>query len=163
MKSLSLWQPWASAIACGAKRIETRSRRTNYRGWLLIHAAKRRVVNELWWFDQCVEWHAALAPLFTGGRIVPIDSVLPLGAIVAICELVDCQRTEDVDRNLLNHSLSNRYGGCTERQMGNFSPGRWAWILGSVSPVNPPIPFSGARGLFTVPDDALPKEFVRYG
>ena len=25
MKAISLWQPWASAIALGAKRIETRS------------------------------------------------------------------------------------------------------------------------------------------
>ena len=32
MKAPSLWQPWASAIAVGAKRVETRSWPTNYRG-----------------------------------------------------------------------------------------------------------------------------------
>lgn len=42
MKALSLTQPWASLVAVGAKRIETRSWRTSYRGPLAIHAAKLR-------------------------------------------------------------------------------------------------------------------------
>jgi len=41
IRILSLWQPWASAIAHGAKRYETRSWATDYRGWIAIHAAKR--------------------------------------------------------------------------------------------------------------------------
>jgi len=40
MKALTLWQPWASLVATGAKRIETRSCVTKYRGPLAIHAAK---------------------------------------------------------------------------------------------------------------------------
>lgn len=40
MRAISLWQPWASAIALGSKRIETRSWSTSYRGPLAIHAAK---------------------------------------------------------------------------------------------------------------------------
>ncbi len=41
MKAISIWQPWASLIAIGAKQIETRSWATGYRGLLVIHAAKR--------------------------------------------------------------------------------------------------------------------------
>lgn len=41
MKALSLHQPYASAVAMGVKRIETRSWRTNYRGPLAIHATAR--------------------------------------------------------------------------------------------------------------------------
>lgn len=41
MKLISLWEPWASLMAIGAKKIETRSWATSYRGWLAIHAAKR--------------------------------------------------------------------------------------------------------------------------
>ena len=41
MKALTLWQPWASLIASGAKTLEIRGRNTNYRGELAIHAAKR--------------------------------------------------------------------------------------------------------------------------
>lgn len=40
MKALSLTQPWASLIAIGAKRVETRSWSTNHRGPVAIHAAK---------------------------------------------------------------------------------------------------------------------------
>ena len=40
MKALTLTQPWASLVACGAKTIETRSWRTPYRGPVAIHAAK---------------------------------------------------------------------------------------------------------------------------
>ncbi|RPF31537.1 ASCH domain-containing protein [Streptomyces sp. TLI_185] len=36
--ALTLWQPWASCIAYGTKRIENRRWATDYRGWLLIHA-----------------------------------------------------------------------------------------------------------------------------
>ncbi len=40
MKTLTLTQPWAQLIAIGAKRIETRSWGTKYRGPIAIHAAK---------------------------------------------------------------------------------------------------------------------------
>jgi hypothetical protein len=40
MKVLSLTQPWATLAAIGAKKIETRSWSTAYRGPLAIHAAK---------------------------------------------------------------------------------------------------------------------------
>jgi activating signal cointegrator 1 len=40
MKGLSLWQPWAQLVAIGAKKIETRSWGTDYRGPLAIHATK---------------------------------------------------------------------------------------------------------------------------
>ena len=32
MKAISLWQPWASAVSVGSKRIETRHWSTNHRG-----------------------------------------------------------------------------------------------------------------------------------
>jgi hypothetical protein len=38
MKGLTLTQPWATLVAIGAKRIETRSWPTRYRGLLAIHA-----------------------------------------------------------------------------------------------------------------------------
>ena len=40
MRALSLTEPWATLVAIEAKRIETRSWQTGYRGELLIHAAK---------------------------------------------------------------------------------------------------------------------------
>lgn len=40
MKALTLTQPYATLVAIGEKRLETRSWRTSYRGPLAIHAAK---------------------------------------------------------------------------------------------------------------------------
>ncbi len=40
MKAITLHQPWATLVAVGAKRIETRSWATSYRGPLAIHAAR---------------------------------------------------------------------------------------------------------------------------
>lgn len=39
MKVITIWQPWASLIVLGHKKIETRGWATKYRGPLLIHAA----------------------------------------------------------------------------------------------------------------------------
>ena len=46
MKALSLWQPWAAAMAEGRKKNETRYWKTNYRGDLLICSAKRKCEEE---------------------------------------------------------------------------------------------------------------------
>src|SRR5574343_420007 len=40
MRALTLTQPWATLVAIGAKKIETRGWCTDYRGALAIHAAK---------------------------------------------------------------------------------------------------------------------------
>ncbi|MDA3812364.1 MAG: ASCH domain-containing protein [Spirochaetaceae bacterium] len=40
MKALSVRQPWANLIVHGIKDVENRSRRTNFRGRILIHSPK---------------------------------------------------------------------------------------------------------------------------
>ncbi|HPC43396.1 MAG TPA: ASCH domain-containing protein [Spirochaetota bacterium] len=40
MKALSIRQPWAELIMLGIKDVENRSRATEYRGSLMIHAAR---------------------------------------------------------------------------------------------------------------------------
>ena len=41
VKAITIWQPWASLVAVGAKTMETRSWPTKYRGPIAIHAAQR--------------------------------------------------------------------------------------------------------------------------
>lgn len=49
-------------------------------------------------------------------------------------------------------------GGITERPisgelpLGDFTPGRWGWLLGGVQQTDP-IPCKGRQGVFTLPDD----------
>ncbi|TWH47470.1 ASCH domain-containing protein [Sporomusa sp. KB1] len=40
MKAITILQPWASLLACGAKQIETRSWPAKYRGPIAIHTGK---------------------------------------------------------------------------------------------------------------------------
>lgn len=130
MKAISLWQPWATAIALGHKRIETRHWSTKYRGPLAIHAAKR------WTLDQ----RDFASVERTLGRL---PAQLPLGAIVATCRLVDVRPSEELEISV----------GAIERLYGNYAPGRFGWMLEDIQALAEPIPFKGAQGFFTVPDE----------
>ncbi len=162
MKALSLWQPWATAIAVGSKLVETRGWATKYRGPLLIHAAKRRNINELQHYHSCWNWQGAMtkAGWKWGTREVPDNYDLPLGALIAICDLVDCRPTDGFTQAELDTPRwqDGREGSLytwTERQMGDFSLGRFGWVLENVRAIDPPIPCVGRQGLFEVDDPAV--------
>lgn len=138
IKAISLWQPWASAVAVGSKRIETRGWSTNHRGPLLIHAAKRRYDKHA--SDFAMYEHAV-------GRL---PARVPFGALVAICDLTDVQPAQD-----LNLTIS-----AIERAYGDYSWGRFGWILENVRALPEPIGFTGRQGLFQVPVSTLPPDFV---
>ena len=162
MKCISLWQPWATAIALGSKRIETRSWATAYRGPLLIHAAKRLNKDELICLHACWNWIGAMHPLWDWSNASPIWECLPFGAIVARCILADCKSTgrfyqEQLDkRRFPEHKEKADLYAWTERQMGDFSLGRFGWVLEDVEAFETPIPFRGRQQLFDVPEELLP-------
>ena len=149
MKIITLWQPWASLIALGLKQFETRSWATAYRGPLAIHAAKRKMsradIHALLEAYKIARWHDEQ-------QIRPED--IPLGAIVAKCNLTDCLYM--VDTRLADPRLS--MGGRTcietksrlERAVGCWSHGRYAWKLDSIRQIEP-IPFKGRQGLRDLP------------
>lgn len=86
MKALTLSQPWASLVAIGAKRIETRSWGTNYRGPLAIHAAKNfsDIARQL-----CYTEPFASALIDVEGVLYSNSDELPTGVVVAVVELTD--------------------------------------------------------------------------
>lgn len=130
MKAISLWQPWATLIAIGAKRFETRSWDTNYRGPLAIHAAKRKV--DIYDINPTIG-KALLEPGFTG------TGQLPLGCIVCTVELVYTLRTHEAPRGASWRD--------EEAYFGDFTPGRFAWRLDDVKPVDN-IPARGSQGFW---------------
>lgn len=130
MKAISLWQPWATAIAFGQKTVETRSWSTAYRGPLAIHAAKR--------FGP--EQHHKLAE-----SSLPSGN-LPLGALVATAILVDVVPTTDLTILLISEM---------ERFWGDYAEGRFAWVFKDVKSLNEPVPFKAKQGFFIVPDHLL--------
>ncbi len=162
MKALMICQPYATLIALDAKRIETRPWRTSYRGPLAIHAAAglgpiggKRGLQAL---CETEPFNHALCDVGSNGMIdwwgKNIPDVLPRGAIVAVCSLIACKPTGD----------ANLHGGWAigldewvltdqERAFGDYSPGRWAWLLADVRALETPIPCRGALGLWNVPTD----------
>lgn len=142
MKCLSLWQPWASAIALGFKKIETRDWQTRYTGPLAIHAAKRKITKEdLEYLKGYPYWEQLLA-------LLPLQD-MPYGCIVATCKLQVCLSTEDIYPSAL---VDER-----EAFWGNYEPGRYGWCLKDVHGLAMPIPFKGAQGLFDVPNALFTK------
>lgn len=136
IKCLSLWEPWASLMAVGAKRNETRSWSTSYRGPLLICASKRVVMREL----VALLHHepGMVAALKQPGDKVLGDVVnrLCFGKAVALVDLVDVIPTERIVS----------FDG-DEREFGDYTPGRFAWVTQNVRRINP-FPITGHQGLW---------------
>lgn len=76
IKALSLWQPWATWIAEGRKTIETRMWSTDYRGPLLICAARKLDTDQM-------------DPDEAKG--------LPFGKALAVAQLVGCRPMTEAD------------------------------------------------------------------
>lgn len=88
---------------------------------------------------------------------------LPLGAVVCVANLVGCMQTELVPKNLLDEVRGEYPYQWCERQMGDFSPGRFAWLLSAVHALSETVPFAGKQGLFEVPDELIyPKIFPEF-
>lgn len=171
-------QPWASLIALGAKTIETRGWATKYRGPLAVHAAVREPEQALRLGDYVVGWEyqAPSHPILfdqpvgepwpqlpeNGGcdRTRCVTHDLPLGAVVATCELVDCVPTAalrwgswtfpdapwwrpDPDYHLDLIAVRR-----DQVPYGDFTRGRFAWLLADIKPLDPPVPAKGKQGLW---------------
>ena len=136
MKAISLWQPWASLWLSPAKIHETRHRPTRYRGMLVVHAAKRKI-------DEDVDELAAICFRLFGADYA---HTLPRGALIGVVDLVDCVPTVIDGRTIP--------AGFDDETCGDFSEGRFAWRREGFVVFEQPIPWRGMQGLFEVPDNA---------
>lgn len=154
MKAISLWEPWASLIRCGAKTIETRSWITYYRGPIAIHAAKRCVRWEIADLLDEDDWQSGLAPLAHDDSmgVVHVDD-LAFGCIVAICNLHCCVPTEQIGDHVIDR----------EGHFGNYMPGRFAWCCTAVRALREPLPYKGRQGLFNIADTLITDDMLLPG
>lgn len=151
MKAITLWQPWASLWACGAKEFETRSWATSYRGPIAIHAAKRP-------FDTDPYFDKELYPFADALGLSDIYSfhMLPYGCIIATAELVGCHRmVRHGGRGMSSDSpgwIETESGiyEPTEQELlfGDWTPGRFAWEIANVKMLETPIPAKGGQRLW---------------
>ena len=167
MKCLSLWQPWATLLVSGAKHVETRGWPIQYRGPLLIHAAKkwsgeladiciskpfRDALQEFGVPPQRHSWTTAdLAAKRQGWG-------MPFGAIIGRVDVMDCIATKFVVAQGVWAPVvknGNLVICETERLFGDYSPGRFAFLCSNQMRFDEPIPYRGMQGLFEVPGEVL--------
>lgn len=138
MKAITIWQPWASLLVSGQKKYETRSWATSYRGLIAIHAAKRPVRQTIDALAAGNGWDTLerFESLFPGhGELAQLST----GAIVGKALLVRCNLIDEAFVATLTPQ---------ERDLGDFTLGRYAWEFSDMVQIAPPIPVRGAQGLW---------------
>jgi hypothetical protein len=123
MKCISIRQPWAWLIIAGQKDIENRNWRTNFRGRILVHAAKGMTYAE--YFDAI--GYAHMIGL-TGGIRCPNYADLLRGGIIGAVEIVDCVASSP----------------------SPWFSGRFGFVMRNPQPM-PFFPCKGALGIFEAP------------
>lgn len=151
MKALTIYQPWAQLIAMREKKIETRSWVTNYRGPLAIHAGKNNKYESLSFQEP---FYSSLFKE-ASGYTYPIE----YGCVVAVGNLVDCSEIPNRFGYPSRQKVilaNGRHVHGNEYIFGDYSPGRYAWILSDVKILPEPIPAKGRQGLWNwEPPDQL--------
>jgi hypothetical protein len=133
LKALTIKQPWASLIALGEKKIETRSWKTNYRGPILIHAGK-----------QVNNWICHQDPYLKvlNKHNIILSSDLPKGELIAKSNLVDCVKMvrlelDDEGKDMISILENGKVVLDNELKFGDYSTGRYAWILEDIKQIKP--------------------------
>ena len=131
MKVVSIIEPWASLIKENVKYIETRSWKTNYRGKIYIHASLKKVPKK----DERINNLITLLK----------DKDFKYGHIIAEATLVDCIY---MDEEFISKIKNNNQ----EYICGEYSIGRYAWVLEDIKELSKPIPAKGSLGIWNYND-----------
>jgi activating signal cointegrator 1 len=81
---------------------------------------------------------------------IPAFEDIPLGGIVAIANLTDCLKMSSGFR--AKHHIAIDDVNYLEKWLGDWTPGRFAWNLEEVKPIEF-YPFKGSQGLRDLPDE----------
>ncbi|MEQ9370665.1 MAG: DnaB-like helicase N-terminal domain-containing protein [Coleofasciculus chthonoplastes F3-SA18-01] len=133
-RGLSIQQPFATLIPQGLKRYETRGKKTNYRGLVLIHASQKIDKHS---FERIV-------------REQDDPALFPTSRVLAVAKLTDCIF---MDEAFINEQPDQ------ELFYGLWEPGRWAWKLENIQPLRQTVTGVGALGLWK-PNDLLIESLV---
>lgn len=141
--ALTLTDPWGTLVAMGAKRYETRSWKTRYRGPLAIHISGTLTEEGVW---MCEEEEVASVLEKAGYSYASSRHVsweLPLKKMIAVVWL------EEIHEIRSSFAVDAR-----ERRFGNYHLGRFAWEFGPVYRLHQPILARGNRLIWkwTPPD-----------
>ena len=159
MKCISILQPWASLVALGHKRIETRSWNTKYRGELLIHASKRMLNG----FERKEFWERLYGKVnfdtYKELASMPSFEELPYGSIIGKVNLISTISTNQIrlDAGVHIDEDGQRLGtwGFTAQELafGNYEWNRFGWLLSDPILFKEPIPCKGQLGIWNLPKE----------
>ena len=133
MKAITILQPWAWLIATGKKHCETRSWKTNYRGEILIHAGKKNMTEAML---QTIVESAYMR------RAGVFNTKMVTGAIIGKAVLVNCVPIDVLLAKLIMKQHPDEFA------FGDFTPGRYAWVMENAELFDKPILASGKQGLW---------------
>lgn len=145
LRALTVRWPHVAAIVfpapdgCVPKRTENRTRKTEYRGPVAIHAGlawdPRSTVSltQRYWENQ--------------GGLVGIDFEAASGAILAVADLTDCHEAD---------------GACCH-PWGETSPEVWHWTLDNVRQLTEPVSCRGQLGLWRPSADVAERVLGQIG
>ena len=136
IKTISLWQPWASLIMLGIKTYETRGWKIHYRGQLAIHATKTIIPFGRIFYDVDQEDRDYIMRSIEAAYGSYKD--MPTGAVIGTVNITDCIKTTEAIRSISR----------IERICGDYRPGRFAWQLEDIHPFRAPLPVAGHQGLW---------------
>jgi len=138
VKAITIKQPWATLIALGEKKFETRSWQTKYRGPLAIHAGKSidKDACENSWIKGVLQEHG-----------ITSYKDLPTGVVIATVELADCYKVEATLGYASVLSKGKTVNGL-EVAFGDYTEGRYAWQLTSLQVLDKPVVAKGKLSLW---------------
>lgn len=140
MKAITVLQPWATLLVTGKKHIETRSWKTNYRGEILIHTGKKDPL-----FGFCMMTDNTKKRVL---RVLGLPEIFnrfqkfPTGEILGKAILADCVLIDKEIAALIKEQRPDEYA------FGDFTPGRYAWVMENPVAFDKPIPARGKQGLW---------------
>lgn len=147
MKALTICQPYAHLIILPddddrAKRVENRKWPTSFRGQLLIHAGKSRE-----WLDLSED------ETRDDGYGIPLAD-MTFGAIVGVCRVVDCFNFN------VQAERESAYRRRIWLQGHRHVEGPFCFVLHECQAFDKPIPYRGAQGFFSVPDEVVAEQLA---
>lgn len=164
MKAITILEPWASLIACGAKKIETRSWATKYRGKIAIHTGKTsKIVDRPQLFEAIPAFlKLTYYHVKEGKKNEYMRNNLNLGCVIATADLIDCRKIIGTKDEMVNIKgigetvIPNKkimlegdmeVDGVSECYLGDYTPGRYAWILDNIERIEP-VPAKGKQRIW---------------
>lgn len=138
MKAITIKQPWATLIALGEKKFETRSWQTKHRGPIAIHASKsidKDACDDVWIKGVLAE------------RGITSYKELPTGVVLAKAELTECHKVTLNFCDDVAVTTGPTIDGL-EMKFGDYTEGRYAWEMANIKELSEPIQAKGQLSLW---------------